>query len=870
MVVGKFISLNVRGISNFRKRRTIFTWCRKQKADVIFLQETHSTKDNELLWKREWGAPLFCSHGANNSRGVAILIRNNFDCSIEEIVTDADGRYIMLNVLLKGERTILVNIYGPNRHNKLVDFYHSVLKSIKIHNFDTDNIIMGGDFNCPLNPILDKRGGNLMPRQSVINAIESLQWELDLHDIWRIKNPTERSFTWSQPEPLVLSRLDYWIISNSLSDNVCDVDIIPSIKTDHSAIKIDFKDVGDGVKGPGLWKLNCSLLRDEVYVDEINHMIPTWIYEGRTDLSDPRSVWDWVKYNIKKHSRKYSVNKIKQRRREEQQLNKQLQNAYLVFQNDPSEENLVALNVLKERMDKMYEEEVEGIIVRSRARWHEHGEKNSRYFLNLEKRNHVKKHVRKLRLSGVITSDPFEILHAEKEFYESLYKSHRVYVQQMEASLNYDDLPIPKLSEDYRQCGEGVITLDECSKVLNSFALNKTPGNDGLPIEFYQTFWNSVGELLVESFNESFIKGEMSPSQRQAVITLIEKKDQDRCDLKNWRPISLLNVDAKIASKVIAERLKCVLPNLIHENQSGYIPGRNICENIRSILDIMEYTKDNNKPGILFFIDFEKAFDSLEWDFLNKCLELFNFGPEFIRWVNIFYKNIQSCVINNGLCCDYFNIERGVRQGDPLSPYLFVTAVEILGIAIRNKDSIKGIEINDLETKLLQFADDTTAVLSDLSSANALFSLLEEFEKASGLKLNVKKTEVMWIGSLKSCEDQPLGVKWQTCVKFLGIHITYDIKLSVEKNFKQRLKKIKNMINLWKVRGLSIYGKLTIIKAFQLSKMIYPSSVLITPPEIIKEFNTLVFHFLWNGKDKVTRRSTYAPYDSGGINMVDY
>ena len=114
---------------------------------------------------------------------------------------------------------------------------------------------------------------------------------------------------------------------------------------------------------------------------------------------------------------------------------------------------------------------------------------------------------------------------------------------------------------------------------------------------------------------------------------------------------------------------------------------------------------------------------------------------------------------------------------------------------------IKGIEINDLETKLVQFANDTTAVLLDLNSTDALFSLLKEFEKASSLKINVKKTEAMWISSLKSCEDQPLRVKWQTCVKFLGIHITYDMNLSVEKNFKQRLKKIKTVITFGKSEG---------------------------------------------------------------------
>ena len=153
-----------------------------------------------------------------------------------------------------------------------------------------------------------------------------------------------------------------------------------------------------------------------------------------------------------------------------------------------------------------------------------------------------------------------------------------------ELYFRFEDLPIPTLSHDLRSLGEGLISLEECSKIINSFPLNKVPGNDGLPIEFNKTFWNFLGDPLVECFNASFVQGEMSPSQRQAVITLIKKKDQDCCDLQNWRPISLLNVDTKIASKVIAERMKSLLPKLIH-NQSGYIPGRNISENIRSILD---------------------------------------------------------------------------------------------------------------------------------------------------------------------------------------------------------------------------------------------------------------------------------------------
>ena len=163
---------------------------------------------------------------------------------MEESVIDTNGRFIILRVLLSGEPALLVNIYGPNRDNELVAFYQSLLQTIVNNKFDEiENIIMGGDFNCPLNPKIDKRGGTLTPRQSVINTVEQIQSELDLHDIWRVKNPTRRSYTWSQSEPLIFSRLDYWLTSNSLSDNVSKVDVISSIKTDHSAIVIEFQDV---------------------------------------------------------------------------------------------------------------------------------------------------------------------------------------------------------------------------------------------------------------------------------------------------------------------------------------------------------------------------------------------------------------------------------------------------------------------------------------------------------------------------------------------------------------------------------------------------------------------------------------------------
>ena len=259
----------------------------------------------------------------------------------------------------------------------------------------------------------------------------------------------------------------------------------------------------------------------------------------------------------------------------------------------------------------------------------------------------------------------------------------------------------------------------------------------------------------------------------------------------------------------------------------------------------MEFTLKENIPGIMIFLDFQKAFDSVEWDFILECLESFNFGSKFVGWVKTFYKNIQSCIINNGTISDFFTLERGVRQGDPLSPYLFVLAAEALAIAVWQNIAITGITIRKEETKLLQYADDTTATLSDINSLQALLDLLVVYKNASGLAINCTKTEGMWIGSLRNNKTKPLGLKWpEEPIKALGVYYLYHEKLLREKNFIENLDKIKKLINIWSSRGLSLYGKVTIIKALVIPKMVYLFSLIPTPEVVVTELNQILFKFL--------------------------
>ena len=234
----KLISLNVRGSAILKKRKSILTWCRKQKVGITFLQETHSTIQKENQWKAEWGGPIELAHGSSNARGVGIFFRNGFDCKISKKIIDPLGWYLSLEGKINDEKYFLVNIYAPNKDGESARFYDHLINVFrKDDRTFEDKIIVGGDFNCPLNPLMDKTERiMILTRQSIVGRIEEIQTVFNLHDIWRVKNPELKSYTWSQKSPFIFCRLENWLISDALLDMVKDVDIVPSIKTDHSAI----------------------------------------------------------------------------------------------------------------------------------------------------------------------------------------------------------------------------------------------------------------------------------------------------------------------------------------------------------------------------------------------------------------------------------------------------------------------------------------------------------------------------------------------------------------------------------------------------------------------------------------------------------
>ena len=468
-------------------------------------------------------------HGLSNSRGVAILFKPTFNFKVDTIY-NKDGRILILKVLLNEKELIIVNIYGPNEDN--VDFYQHLFS--KLEDEECSNMIIGGDYNLVLNLKIDKTGGTIKTNTKSSTYQKQMMENINLADRWRNQHPDKRQFTWRRQKPTAMQcRLDMFLVSDNMLGCVDQSVISPSLRSDHSLIGINctFTEIQ---RGPGYWKLNCSLLTDANYINIIksSHSEYNTIQENN-DINLCLK-WEMIKMEIRKQSIIYSSTKKKAKIKEQNQIETIINT--LENKDNLSEEDATKIQENKDKLTELYNDKIRGAMLRSNALHYEQGDRPSKYFLNLEKSKQSKKSIHKLiNNEGTELTNRSDILNEIGNYYKALYKRQntmdtaRPEIKEMFLGQN----GVTKLTQELKNSCEGEITLDELQKALKTSKNNKSPGIDGIPYEFYKMFWPYICESLLKSLNYSYTHGQLSINQRRGIISLMPKGNKDVRYLSN-------------------------------------------------------------------------------------------------------------------------------------------------------------------------------------------------------------------------------------------------------------------------------------------------------------------------------------------------
>ena len=424
-------------------------------------------------------------------------------------------------------------------------------------------------------------------------------------------------------------------------------------------------------------------------------------------------------------------------------------------------------------------------------------------------------------------------------------------------------------SSDVPLC-EGLLSSEEVLLALQGMARGKSPGSDGLPVEFFVKFWDVLGADLDDVFNSSYRDGFLPSSSCKGLITLLFKKGES-LDRKNWRPITLLNVDYKLCARTLAGRLLKVIHHVVHSDQTCGIPGRFIGENVSFLRDVVDITCELNLPAAILSLDQEKAFDRVDWGFLFLTLEKMGFGQSFFRWVRLLYTRARCSILINGYSSPVFYPSRGVRQGCPLSPLLYVLTMEVLATNLRAHPDLVGLQLPysfSLLPVVSLYADDTSAIVTSNPGIKAVFDTSNRFEKASGSKLNLSKCKCLWLGSWRGRTDSPVAIDWSaTMIKILGIFIGFGNTIAA--NWDPRIESVSKCLASWRIRSLSYGGRALVANALALSRIWYVATLICMPQRVLSDLNRILFNFFWAGKRDLVRRDVVVQEkESGGFSVV--
>ena len=448
----RLFSVNVRGLRDKAKRRKIFQWC-KMSGDIVLMQETFSTEDIEHTWRDEWEGTIHFSHGSNHSKGVIIMFKPNIAFDIENILTDKEGRYVIIKGKWKSKKIILVNVYFPtsNKENAQCEMLIDLDKLISSLLSEEYSIIIGGDCNVVMNRDLDYMGSSSLLKKKFRDLLQDFLDNQDLIDVWRTLHPNKKEYTFKQKTPFVQSRLDYIFISSKLKKIVKDSEIVPSITPDHAGVRVEFLNDSDSFSfGKSYWKFNSSLCSDKDFQDgvriKISEIEETW----RDQISSKVKFWEFMKMKLREYIMKFSRERAKLRKLQVEKLEKELKdlNDQLVINFQKKIQDQIDLK--KVELEKMFDYSRQGLKVRSRAEWSEEGERNSQFFEQLLKSNKRKSIIKKIYDdNGLVECDERIILKIIRKFYGNLYDCRHSEINVDVDHMFLNDLP--KLSQENKK-----------------------------------------------------------------------------------------------------------------------------------------------------------------------------------------------------------------------------------------------------------------------------------------------------------------------------------------------------------------------------------------------------------------------------------
>lgn len=522
-------------------------------------------------------------------------------------------------------------------------------------------------------------------------------------------------------------------------------------------------------------------------------------------------------------------------------------------------------------------------LQRSRISWLKEGDRNTRFFHNKAKWRAKKNRISKLRgPDGTVVKSTHEMEKIATDYFKDMFTADPC-IDQSRVSRLFQEKVSPEMNVDL--CKD--FTEQEIADALFQIGPIKAPGPDGFPARFFQRNWDAIKKDVVSAVKSFFETSIMPEGVNDTAIVLIPKVDQPM-ELKDFRPISLCNVIYKIVSKCLVNRLRPILDELVSQNQSAFVPGRMITDNALLAFECFHFIKRNknaNKAACAYKLDLSKAYDRVDWVFLEQTMCKLGFAPRWIKWIMTCLSSVRYSIKFNGTLLDTFAPSRGLRQGDPLSPFLFLFVAD--GFSRLMEERVAAGDITPVKIcrgapgiSHLLFADDTLLFFkADCEQARLIKGVLNEYALGTGQLVNSNKCSILFDDtSPAETQDAIKNLLQIVCHnfedKYLGFP-TPEGRLNKGK-FQSLQEKMWKRIILWGENYLSSGGKEIMLKAVIQAIPVYVMSIFRLPESVCEDLNKLACNFWW-GADKGKRKTHWRawscltkPKHNGGLGFRDF